>query len=173
MHLSSLGARNGAGVKNAERMGLDGAFDTQLKYISSLIIVRAVSPSEAAVACLQILMVQKSIVVKYIDSKSLALRTRMVTKSRILDFHPIKISWKIPYDCEVMTLIKYFKFKMDKIWRWNVSSFEIDMLDFHIYENHKVTSFTNFHPPHSSVAFFSTSSFKLFLLEMKKIFSLT
>jgi hypothetical protein len=46
--------------KNAERLGLHGASDAQLKLISSLIIAKPVSPSEAALACLQIPIIQKA-----------------------------------------------------------------------------------------------------------------
>ena len=55
--------------KNAKCLGLHRASDTQLKLISSLIIAKPVSPSEATFACLQIPIIQKNIVVKYIDSK--------------------------------------------------------------------------------------------------------
>jgi hypothetical protein len=46
--------------KNAERLGLHGASNAQLKLISSLIIAKPVSPSEAALACLQIPIIQKA-----------------------------------------------------------------------------------------------------------------
>ena len=49
----------------------------------------------------------------------------------------------------------YFKrFDMEKTCRCNVTSFGIDKLGFHIYETHKITRFTYFHPIHNSEAFF-------------------
>ena len=46
--------------KEPERLGLHEASDAQIKLISSLIIARPVSPSEATLACLQIPVVQKN-----------------------------------------------------------------------------------------------------------------
>ena len=42
-------------------MRLHGAFDAKFNFISSLIIVRLVSPSVAMLVCLQILIVQKTL----------------------------------------------------------------------------------------------------------------
>ena len=61
--------------KNVERLRLHGASDAQLKLISSFIIAKPVSLSEAALACLQIPIIQNNIVVKYIVSKPPTLRT--------------------------------------------------------------------------------------------------
>ena len=117
--------------KNAERLGLPGASHAQLKLISSLIIAIPVSPSEAAFACLQTLIFQKNIAVKYIDSKPPALRIRMVSKSRVLGFHPIDNYCNKPHEYEDITFIDYFKrFDMEKICRRNVPSFEKTNSDF-------------------------------------------
>ncbi len=141
--------------KNAERLGLYGPSDAQLKLISSLIIAKPVSPSEAALACLQIPIIQKNIAVKYIDSKPPTLRTRMINRSRVLGFHPIDIYCNRPHEYDDMTFTDYFKrFDMEKICRRNVTSFGKDKLGFHIYETHKITRFTDFHPIHNSEAFF-------------------
>ena len=43
---------------------------------------------------------------------------------------------------------------MEKICRRNVPSFEKDRLRFHMYEFHKITRFTDFHPTHNSEGFF-------------------
>lgn len=131
--------------KNAKRLGFHGTSDAQPKFILSLIIARPVSPSEMTLACLQIPIVQKMSFVKYIDSKPPGLRTKLVTKSKVLGFHPIDIYCNRPYECEDMTFTKDFKkFEMNKIWWCNVPSFRIDMLDFHIYDIHKVTRFIVF-----------------------------
>ena len=152
--------------KNVERLGLHGASDTQLKLISSLIIAKPVSLLEAAFACVQISIVQKNTAVKYIDSKPHALRTRMVTRSRVLGFHPIDIFSNRRHECKDMTFTDYFKrFKMEKICRRNVSFFGKVRLRFDIYETYKITRFTDFHPTHNSEGFFLTPSFALFLLE--------
>ena len=141
--------------KNAERLGLDGASDAQLKLMSSLIIARLVSPLEVELACLQIPIVQKIIVVKYIDSKPPTPRTKMVTKSKVLGFYPIDIYYNGPHEYEDMTFTNYFKrFDMERICRHNVPSFGKDKLRFYIYETPKIMRFINFHPTHNSDAFF-------------------
>ena len=91
--------------KNAKCLGLHRASDTQLKLISSLIIAKPVSPSEATFACLQIPIIQKNIVVKYIDSKPPTLWTRMITRSRVLGFHSIDIYCNRPHEYDDMTFI--------------------------------------------------------------------
>ena len=67
---------------NAERLGLQGASNSQLQLISSLIISKPISLAEAALACLHIPVIHKSRIVKYIDSNPPMLRTKLVTKSR-------------------------------------------------------------------------------------------
>jgi hypothetical protein len=53
--------------KNVKRLGLQHVVKVQLQFISSLIINKPISPQEAAFTCLQIPIVQKNVVVKYID----------------------------------------------------------------------------------------------------------
>ena len=74
---------------NAERLGLQGASNFQLQLIFSLIISKPISPAEATLACLHIPVIQKSRIMKYIDSTPPMLQTKLVTKSRVLGFHPI------------------------------------------------------------------------------------
>jgi hypothetical protein len=57
--------------KNAKRFGLRDVFEVQLQLISSLIINKPISPQETTLTCLQIPIVQKNVVVRYIDSKPL------------------------------------------------------------------------------------------------------
>jgi hypothetical protein len=56
-------------VSNAVHLGLQNVSPLQLKLIFTLIMSKLVSPIKAALTCLQILIVQKNIGVKYIDSK--------------------------------------------------------------------------------------------------------
>ena len=79
----------------------------------------------------------------------------MITRSRVLDFHPINIYCNKIHEYDDMTFTDYFKrFDMEKICRRNVTYFLKDKLGFHIYETHKITRFTDFHPIHNSEAFF-------------------
>ena len=88
---------------------------------------------------LQIPIIQISIAVKYIDSKPPTLRTQMITRSRVLGFHPIDLYCNRPNEYNDMTFTDYFKrFDMEKICRRNVNSFGKDKLGFHIYETHKL-----------------------------------
>jgi hypothetical protein len=55
--------------------------------------------------CLQIPMVKKSKVVRYIDSKPPQMCTKLITKSRVLRFHPIDVYNNWPSQFENMTFI--------------------------------------------------------------------
>ena len=141
--------------KKAVRLELEGASTTQLQLISSLIIAKWGSPTEVALACLQIPTIHKSIVVKYIDSKPSTLRTKIVTKSRVLGFHPIDVYTNRLLQFENHTFIeKFTKSETDCLHRPNIFFIGKDNLGHYIYENNKVTRFTDFHSSHSSEGFF-------------------
>jgi hypothetical protein len=55
-------------------------------------MLKPISPIEITLTCLQISIIQKNIVVKYIDSKPPHLQTKVFLKSRFLGFHPIDIT---------------------------------------------------------------------------------
>ncbi len=67
------------------------ATDLQLQLILVTIIAKPIFPAETTLSCLQIPIISKSAGVKYVDSKPPNLHTKMVTKSKILGFHPIDI----------------------------------------------------------------------------------
>jgi hypothetical protein len=94
---------------NARSLGLVGATPLQLQLISATITAKLVSPAEATLSCLQIPIISKNVGVKYVDSKLLNLRTKMVTKSRILGFHPIDIYCVRPSNMAQYTFTKYWK----------------------------------------------------------------
>jgi hypothetical protein len=58
-------------------LGLQIVSQMQLQFISSLIITKLVSPTKVALTCLQILVVQKHITIKYINSKPLDMHTKI------------------------------------------------------------------------------------------------
>jgi hypothetical protein len=76
---------------SARSLGLVDVTPLQLQLILVTITTKLVSLVEVALSCLQIPIISKSVGVKYINSKPPNLRTKMVTKSRILGFHPIDI----------------------------------------------------------------------------------
>jgi hypothetical protein len=94
---------------NAIRLGLVDATLLQLQLISATITTKHVSPTEAAFSCLQIPIISKNVVVKYVDSKPPNLRTKMVAKSRILGFHPIDIYFARPSNMAQYTFTKYWE----------------------------------------------------------------
>jgi len=94
---------------NARSLGLVGATPLQLQLISATITAKHVSLAETALSCLQIPIISKSVGVKYVDSKAPNLRTKMVTKSRILGFHPIDIYCAPPSNMAQYTFTKYWK----------------------------------------------------------------
>jgi hypothetical protein len=65
--------------KNVECLGLQNVSQMQLQFVSPFIITKLVSPTEPTLTCLQILVVQKSTTIKYIDSKPPHMRTKIIT----------------------------------------------------------------------------------------------
>jgi len=89
-------------------LGLVDATPLQLQLILATITTKHVPPTEATLSCLQIPIISKSVGVKYVDSKSPNLHTKMVTKSRILRFHPIDIYCAQPSNMAQYTFTKYW-----------------------------------------------------------------
>jgi hypothetical protein len=79
-------------------LGLVNVTPLQFQLILDTIIAKHVSPGETLFSCLQIPIILKGVVVKYVDSKPLNLHTKMVTKFRILGFHPIDIYCAQPFN---------------------------------------------------------------------------
>jgi hypothetical protein len=84
----------------------------------SLIIAKLVAPLEVALACLQIPIITKSRIVIYVNSKPLALRTKIVASSCVLGFHSIDGYTSRPGDFEDIKFTEYFiKYKTDRMTR--------------------------------------------------------
>jgi len=88
-------------------------------------------------------------------SKHLHMRTKIITRSRILWFHPIDVYMNRPSHFENMTFIEYFtKFEFDKLKRLSSKCHGEDNLKNYIYTTNKLTRFTYFHPTHNIEGFF-------------------
>jgi hypothetical protein len=94
---------------SARSLGLVDATHLQLQLISTIITPKLVFIAEAAFSCLQIPIISKSVSVKYVDSKPPNLCTKMMTKSKILGFHPIDIYCTRPSNMVQYTFTKYYK----------------------------------------------------------------
>jgi hypothetical protein len=92
---------------SARSLGLVDVTLLQLQLILAIITTKLISPTQVAFSCLQISIISKSVGVKYVDSKLPNLCTKMVTKSRILGFHPIDICCAQPSNMAQYTFIKY------------------------------------------------------------------
>jgi hypothetical protein len=92
---------------SARSLGLVDATPLQVQLISTTITTKLVSPTN--LSCLQIPIISKSASVKYVDSKLPNLHTKMVTKSRILGFHPVDIYCVQPSNMAQYTFTKYWK----------------------------------------------------------------
>jgi hypothetical protein len=137
--------------KNAKWMGLWNVSKVQLQLISSLIINKPISCQEVAFTCLQIPIVHKNVVVKYIDSKPLHMRTKIITRSIIFGFHPIDVYMNRHSHFENMTFIEYFtKYEFDKLKHLFSKCHGED----YIYTTNKLTRFIDFHPAHNIKGFF-------------------
>jgi hypothetical protein len=112
---------------------LQGASDAQLQLIFYLIIGKHVAPSETALAYLQIPIITKSKTVTYVDMKLLALRTKIVTNSRVLDFHPIDSYTNRPEEFESIIFIESFTtYKTDRMTRGNAIPITRDNLRYYL-----------------------------------------
>jgi hypothetical protein len=101
--------------------------------------------------CLQISIVQKKLVVKYIDSKPPHLQTKALLKSRFLGFHPIDIYKCRPSKFEYLTFYEYFeKYELIRMVHPSLQQYGKDALSFIIYKNEKLVRFTDFHSIHNS-----------------------
>jgi hypothetical protein len=141
--------------RTAERLGLQGASNVQLQFISLFIIAKHVAPSEVALACLQIPIIIKSMVVIYVDSKPPALRTKIVTSSRVLGFHLVNSYTSRPKEFEGITFTKYFtKYETERMTRRNTILIIRDKLGYYVYKNKKIIGFTYFRPTYSLEGFF-------------------
>jgi hypothetical protein len=67
---------------------LQDVSEVQLQLISSCIINKSISPQDVALTWLQTPIVQKSVVVRYIDSKPLHMRTKKSQDQEFWDFIP-------------------------------------------------------------------------------------
>jgi hypothetical protein len=118
-------------------------------------MLKLLSPIQVTLTCLQIPIVQKSIVVKYIDSKPPHLQIKVLSKSRFLGFHPIDIYKFKPLKFEYLTFYEYFKkYELIKMVHPSFQQYEKDALSFIIYKNKKLVRFIDFHPIHNNEAFF-------------------
>jgi hypothetical protein len=117
-----------------------------------------VAPSEAALACLQVPIITKNSVVIYVDSKPPALRTKIVTSSRILDFHSMDSYTNRPREFENTMFTEYFtKYKTNCMTRARTTVIARDNLGYFVYINKKITKFTDFHPMYSPEGIFFIS----------------
>jgi hypothetical protein len=119
----------------------------QLQLILAIIIAKPISPIEVAFSCLQILIISKSVGVKYVDSKLSNLCTKMVIKSRILGFHPIDIYYARPSNMPQYTFTKYSKqfFPQHQELKKKTCLGE-DKLGFLLHKSEHLVQFTNFNP---------------------------
>jgi len=132
---------------NARSLGLVDATPLQLQLISATITAKPIFPAEAALSYLQIPIISKSVGVKYVDSKLLNLYTKMVTKSRILGFHPIDIYCARPYNMAQYTFTKYWKqFSPQQQELKKKTCLGKDKLGFFLYKSEHLVQFTDFNP---------------------------
>ena len=127
---------------NTERLGLQGASNSQLQLISSFIISKPIFHAEATMAYLHIPVIQKNRIVKYIDCNPPILRTKLVTKSRMFGFHPIDAYCNKPIAFESMFFFQYFeRFETDRIQKLNMTCYGVDMFGFLSVQDHKGNKF--------------------------------
>jgi hypothetical protein len=108
----------------------------------------------------------KKYIAKYIDSKPLYLRIKVLSKSRFLGFHPIDIYKFRPSKIGYMIFYEYFeKFDLIKMVHPSFQQYGKDALSFIIYKNEKlVRRFINFHPIHNNEGFLKMCYYRRYLL---------
>ncbi len=130
---------------SGRNLGLVDATPLQVQLILATIPMKPISPNEAALSCLQIPIILKSVGVKYVDSKPPNLCTKMVTKSKIFGFHPIDIYCMRPSIMAQYTFTKYWKqfFPQQQELR-KKTCLGKDKLRFFLYKSEHLVWFTNF-----------------------------
>jgi hypothetical protein len=140
---------------NVRSLGLVDATPLQLQLISATITAKPISPTEAALSCLQIPIISKRVGVKYVDSKPPNLCTKMVTKSRILGFHPIDIYCAQPSNMAQYTFTKYWKqFSPQQQELKKKTCLGKEKLGFFLYKSEHLVWFTDFNPDKHVEPFF-------------------
>jgi len=140
---------------NARSLGLVDATPLQLQLISATITTKLVFPVDIALSCLQIPIISKSVVIKYVDSEPPNLCTKMVTKSKILGFDPIDIYCARPSNMAQYTFTKYWKqFSPQQQELKKKTCLGKDKLGFFLYKSEHLMRFTNFNPSKHVEPFF-------------------
>jgi len=99
--------------KKSKHFGLQDFLELKFQLIFSLIINKHVYLPKSCFHILRITNSSKKIVVKYIDSK--LFHTKVVTRSKVLNFHSINVYSNQPFGFKNIVFIKYFtKFEFEK-----------------------------------------------------------
>lgn len=141
----------------ADRLGIRDLSREQLKLLSAAILSRPVSPCEAALACLQIPIVQRSEAVAYIDSSPPALRSRRFTKWAKSPVLPsVDLYCGRPAALHNITFTAYFKNYVIRKGESAISDEVIgqDAFGGLVCRRSRLVRFTDFHPAHQSEAYF-------------------
>jgi hypothetical protein len=92
--------------------------------------------------------------VKSIESKPPHLWTKLLSKSRFHEFHPIDIYKCRPYNFENMTFYEYFQYyELNKMIHPSLNNMEKYSLSFIIYKYEKLVIFSDFHLAHNMNVF--------------------
>jgi hypothetical protein len=79
------------------------------------------------------------------------LRTKLLSKSKFLGFHPIDIYKCKPFNFENMTFYEYFqKYELNKMIHPSFEKYGKVSLSFIVYKNEKLVIFIDFHLIHNS-----------------------
>jgi hypothetical protein len=100
------------------------------------------------------------------------MHTKIITRSRILGFHPIDVYMNQFSHFENMTFIEYFTiYKSNKLKCPSSKCNGEDNLQNYIYTTNKFTRFINFHPTHNIKGFFITYYYKMCVFKESLIYS--
>jgi hypothetical protein len=132
---------------SARSLGLVDGTPLQFRLILVTIIAKPVSLAEVGLSCLQIPIILKSVGVKYVDSKPPNLHTQMVTKSKILGFHPIDIYCAQPSNMAQYTFTKYWKqFSPQQQELKKKTCLGKEKLGFFLYKSEHLVQLRDFNP---------------------------
>jgi hypothetical protein len=143
--------------KNAKRLGLENLDPVQLQIISAMVTAKPVTSTEAAMTCLNIPIVQRSVQVVYIDSKPPNMWTHYVTKSRMFTIHSTVIYSHRHPDFENLPFKAYYN-RFELVKERFITNCRIfvgfDDIRNYLYENTKVVRFTDYNPLGAIESFF-------------------
>ena len=140
---------------NTIGFGLNSIDPTKLKLISTYLLSKPTSPTELAITCLKISIIERSDEVTCIDSSPPSMRQIVISRFMTPKLHPIDMYIARPIQLENFTFADYWKkFIVEKNKHYSTKLYYKDLFGNFVQECNRVIIFIDYHPAHHFKAFF-------------------